>query len=125
MSAHFTFLVDPARDLIRIKLGGFFTPDSMRTFAAERRAAHKRLRCRPNQHLTLTDVREMAIQSQEVVAQFGAVIADPTYRARRLGFIAASTLTRMQLQRAISGRHAQVFTDPAEAETWVFADPGT
>ena len=78
----------------------------------------------PNDHLTLIDIRGMAIQAQEIVTRWGAVIADPAYRSRRLAFVVGTTLARTQLQRALGGRHARCFTDTAEAERWVLdGDP--
>ena len=123
MTATFSVVADPARDLVRITLSGFFDDKSIAGFLAARREAHARLRCGPNRHLSLTDTRGIAIQSQEMVARWGRILADPAYRSRRLAFVTGSTLARMQLQRAIGSRDARVFLDPAEAEAWLFAEP--
>lgn len=122
MDANFVITVDPARDLVRIKLKGFFTPDTLEAFVEARRVAFQQLRCGPNQHLSFTDTREIGIQSQEMVAKFHALLASPAYRSRKLAFVVASSLARMQLMRAIGSRSAQCFTDPAEAEAWLFAE---
>ncbi|MES2054618.1 MAG: hypothetical protein V4564_01650 [Pseudomonadota bacterium] len=122
MNGTFSIDVDPSRDLIRIRMSGFFTPARIGDFLAARRAAHARLRCGPNQHVTINDLREMKIQSQDVVGHFHSVLADPAYRSRRLAFVVASSLARMQLIRAIGSRSAQCFTDPGEAEAWLFED---
>lgn len=122
MNASFDIGVDPARDLVRIRLGGFFSPDDLGAFMPEFRRAYAELRCGPNEHLTLVDVRELAIQSQEAVAQFAALLADPRFHARRLACVAACTLARSQLNRALAARRdARVFAEPAEAEAWVLA----
>lgn len=124
MAATFSVVADPPRDLIRITLTGMFDEGSIAGFLAARRAAHAQLRCDPNQHVTLADTRDIAIQTQDMVGRWGAILADPTYRSRRLAFVVASTLARMQLQRAIGSRSVQLFTDIAEAEAWVLeADP--
>lgn len=122
MDARFAIDVDPHRDLVRITLAGFFTPADVQRFAAARDAAHRRLACAPNRHLTLADVREMAIQTQEAVAAFAAVLADPRYQSRKLAFVFASSLARNQLLRAAQGRGAGLFAEPAEAEAWLLAD---
>ena len=57
-----------------------------------------------------------------MVARWSAFLADPAHRSRRLAFVVSSTLARMQLQRAIGGRDAMVFTDGNEAERWLFAE---
>jgi hypothetical protein len=122
MTATYSVIADPAHDLIRITLAGFFDDASMAGFAAARVAAHAMLRCGPNRHLTLADTRAIAIQSQEFVARWGAVLADPLYRSRKLAFVTASSLARMQLQRAIGGRDSVAcFMDMAQAEAWLLA----
>jgi hypothetical protein len=121
MSARFHIEVEPANDLVRIRMGGLFTPDDIAAFAAARQEAHARLRCAANGHLTLNDLREMKIQPQESVAAFGAMLGDPAYRSRRLAFVIGPTLARSQLLRALSGRGAPCFDTVREAEFWLFA----
>ena len=121
--ASFTIETDPARDLVRIRLSGFFSVDDVKRFQAELLLTHRQLGCaRKGGPLTINDISTMAIQSQDVVARWGAFLADPAHRSRRLAFVVGSTLARMQLQRVIGGRDARVFTDPVEAEEWLFAD---
>lgn len=122
MSATFSFDIDKARSLVRITMAGLFTPADIRDFLDERRVAHARLDCGPNMHLTLNDVRGMKIQPQESVAGFQEMLAAPEYRSRRLAFVAARTLARSQLMRALSNREARCFEDIAHAEAWLFAD---
>src|SRR5690242_6327843 len=104
MDASFSFTVDPGRDLVRIQMAGLFTPADITAFLEGRRQAHARLRCAPNRHLTLNDLRGMKIQLQEGVAMFRELLADPAYRSRRLAFVASQTLARSQLMRALDGR---------------------
>lgn len=121
--ARFTIDLDPPRDLVRICLAGFFSVEDIARFQAELLVAHRRLGCgRRGGPLTINDISDMAIQSQDVVARWGAFLADPAHRSRRLAFVVASTLARMQLQRTIGNRDARVFTDTAEAERWLFAE---
>ena len=121
MSAEFHFDVDPSRDLVRIRMSGFFTPEDIETFLHARAVAHAQLRCGPNQHLTINDIRDMKIQSQEVVDMFRDMLAAPEYRSRRLAFVVSPTLARTQLARTIAGRTAQCFEDFWSAESWLFA----
>ena len=122
MSATFDIQVDPDRDLVRITLAGFFDLHAIQSFLAARSEAFARLRCPISQHLALSDVREMKIQSQDMVEAFGALLADPRTQARRLAFLVGPSLTRSQLQRAIGGRDAQCFTDEREARRWLLDD---
>lgn len=122
MSAEYAINADPLRDLIRIRMAGFFTSDDVAGFVAARNAAHAELRCGRNQHVTLNDVRDMKIQSQDMVDAFRAMLSDPLYRSRRLAFLVGPTLTRTQLMRAIAGRDARCFEDSWAAEAWLQGD---
>ena len=121
--ASFTIELEPARDLVRIRLSGFFSVDDVGRFQAELLLAHRRLGCgRRGGPLTINDISDMAIQSQDVVARWAAFLADPAHRSRRLAFVVGSTLARMQLQRTIGSRDAKVFTASDEAELWLFTN---
>ena len=119
MSANFSIQVDPLRDLVRIRMSGFFTLADIEDFLAERQRAHQSLRCGPNQHVTVNDVSGMKIQAQEIVAAFNAMLAAPEHRSRRLAFVTGPTLARLQLLRAAAGRYVRCFDDVASAEAWL------
>ncbi len=122
MEPYFNIDVDVARDLVLIRMGGFFGPEAIERFITARNAAHSRLRCAPNQHMTLNDLTHMSIQSQEMVLSFRQMLADPTHRSRKLAFVHASTLARMQLQRAAASRDVAYFRTAEEAEAWLCSD---
>jgi len=122
MSAKFSFEVDPARDLVRIRMRGFFEHDDLHAFLEARRRAHLALDCPPNMHVTLNDLRDMKIQAQEIVDAFRAMLSAPHFRSRRLAFVVGSTLAKAQVMRALLGREARCFDDLASAEAWLFAD---
>ena len=122
MDGSFHFRVDPARNLIVTTISGFFDDATYARYMAARAAAFRELRCGPNEHLSLSDLRGMNIQSQEIVTAFAAMLAQPTYQSKRLGLVIGSSLARMQLSRALgtrAGGNAQVFQDYDEAEHWV------
>jgi hypothetical protein len=122
MTAEFSFEVDPRRDLVRIRVAGFFRSADIADFLKARCAAHEALVCGPNAHLTLGDIRAMEIQSHNIVDAFRNLLAAPEYRSRRLAVVGPNTLVRSQAIRAIESREARWFTDPEQAETWLFAD---
>ena len=101
---------------------GLFMAGDVADLVRERRQKHALLLCPPHQRVTLCDLRAMKIVPQQTVAAFGALLADPESRARRLAFVVAPTLVRGQLMRALAGRHSRCFIDPAEAEAWLFGD---
>jgi len=122
MRAEFSIDVDPRRDLVRIRMAGFFRKGDIADFLEARRAAHEALCCAPNAHLTINDICGMDIQAHDIVDSFREMLAAPEYRSRRLAFIVGNTLARSQAIRAIESRAARWFTDPAIAEDWLFAD---
>ena len=122
MKAEFSIDVDPTRDLVRIRMGGFFRQTDIADFLEARRVAHQALRCAPNAHVTINDIRRMDIQSHDIVDAFQEMLAAPDYRSRRLAFVVANTLARSQAIRALESRDARWFEDPIRAEAWLFAE---
>src|SRR6478672_4518695 len=120
MNASFSFEIARPRDLVRIQMSGLFTVADVAAFVEARRRAHPQLGCAPNRHLTLNDVRQMKIQTQEIVAEFRLMLSDPAYKSRRLAFVAAPTLARGQLLRALQDREARCFETIEAAEAWLF-----
>lgn len=118
--ASFSITVDVPHSLVRITMSGFFEADDIAAFVKARDAAHQQLLSAPNQHVTLVDIREMQIQAQDSVAAFQRVLANPAIRSRRLAFVVARSLARLQVQRAADARDAVYFADVAEAERWLF-----
>jgi hypothetical protein len=122
MHPRFSIAIDPKRDLVTIVMNGLLLPGDVSDFFEARREAHKMLNCAPGRHFTLTDLRATHIQTQETVDAFGALLADPQSRARRLAFVVAPTLVRSQLQRALAGRDGRCFADPREAKAWLLEE---
>ena len=122
MTGNFSVDAEPARDLVRIRIDGFFGPDDLTRLTDAWRAALMRLRCPSEEHLTLVDTRAALICSQEMVGHWSALAADPAFRSRRLAFIVAPTLVRKQVQRATAETTARSFVDGAEAEAWLFSE---
>lgn len=119
MQAEFSIRVDIARHLVRITMSGFFLDEDIARFVAARNDAHRLLQSAPNEHLTLVDIRDMDIQAQETVGRFQQVLSDPATVSRRIAFVVARSLARMQVQRAASNREARYFMDPQAAEVWL------
>lgn len=121
MTARFEITTDPIRNQLDVVLSGFFTVDDVRRYHAGVNAATGTLSGLPRDQQMVCDVSEMCIQSQEVVAAFQQVMADPRYRQRRVAFVAASTLARKQVQRVIGARTAAILASRAEALAWLDA----
>lgn len=119
MDASFDIVADPARDLIRLTMRGFFAePDIVRMRASLLHALTE-LHCAPNQHKTLCDIREMKIQSQESVTLFQQLVGSETVRSRFLAFVTSATLARLQARRLTSREGVQFFSNLEEASDWL------
>lgn len=120
MIPHFKIIANPPLDLITITIGGFFTQPDIDAFEKARNDAHRELKCAPNQHLTLVDMREMLIQSQEAIAGFQRVLNNHATKSKRIAIVTSQTLARMQVERAAERRDVQFFSgDPTEAREWL------
>jgi len=102
--ASFSIEVDADLNLLRITMSGFFEAEDIARYLEARTVAFTRLRCKPNQHLTLVDLREMQIQSQESLARFQQDLSEPTTAAKRVAFVVAKSLARLQIKRAAAGQ---------------------
>ena len=122
MSEKFHFEIDRARGLVRITMSGFYEPEDVAAFVEARKKAHAELGLAPNAHITLNDLRGMKVQSQDTVRAFQAILTAPEYRSRKLAFVVDRNLAAMQLERTLIARDAQIFTDIASAEAYLFAD---
>jgi hypothetical protein len=122
MAPRFTITADPALDLVMITMGGFFTQAEIDAFEHARDVAHRKLKCGRNQHLTLVDMREMLIQSQEAIVGFQRVLNNHATKSKRIAIVTSKTLARMQVERAAERRDVHYFSgEPAEAREWLLS----
>lgn len=122
MTGTYSFNIDPRNHLVCMELHGFFTPDQMPGFDKARREAYARLRCAPNEHVTLVDMRGTLIQSQDIVDAFARSIADQGTKSRRIAFVVSRSLARLQVKRAAGDRDAGYFLTLEEAQEWLLGD---
>ena len=122
MSDKFRIEIDRAHGLVRITMAGFYEPEDIAAFIEARAKAHAELGLPRNAHMTLNDLREMKVQSQDTVRAFQAMLTAPEYRSRKLAFVVDRNLAAMQLERTLVARDAQIFTDMASAERYLFAE---
>ncbi len=121
MDAHYTIETEPARDLVRITLSGFFSSGDVGRFNAERIAAYAAFGPAIKRHVTLCDVRALKIQPQEVVAAFAELAGDPRYISRRLAVVTGASLAKTQTKRATERDSVAYFSNTAEAEAWLLS----
>ena len=125
--ARFRVEPDTARGVTYITLSGFFLLPDVAAFDREWAQAHALLRCAPNAHLTLCDISDMSIQSQDVVNAFTTIVRDPVRQGRRLAMVVGMSLSRHQAKRLNPPDREGVahFFSRAEAEAWLFSDDRT
>lgn len=119
MSGQFSIAVDVERHLVRVAMAGFFDRADVARFVEARDAEHRKLRSAANEHFTLVDIRAMQIQSQDAVSEFQRVLSAPETASKRIAFVVAKSLARLQIQRAAEGRPANYFSDVEDAEHWL------
>ena len=115
MGINFEISVEPEIDLVNIAMSGFFVDIDVKAFAFALESKMAQLRCGPNHHLTLCDVRGMDIQTQNIVASFAQIVGHPKFRSKRLAFVTRSSLARMQTRRLTDREGVTFYTDMAEA----------
>ena len=123
MEATFSIVNDGPRGLMRITMAGFFEETDIARFVLARNRELAALGTRPNDHLTLVDIRAMDIQAADSVARFARVLADPRTASRRIAFVIGRSLAAMQIRRAAKGRDTHYFDEVDVAEAWLFATP--
>lgn len=119
MNATHTIRVNPQQKLVDITLAGFFDVARVIQVAIEAKAAIDSLALARHEHLTLIDVSDFSLQSQDVVAALQSVLGNPLYASRRLAVITDKSLSPMQVQRVLKRDTAQWFDDRREAEAWL------
>lgn len=119
MNANFSIVIELTSNLVRVKMGGFYSDVDVEAFTAELICKMRALQCAANQHSMLCDVSEMNIQSQEVVGMFAKVVGHPKFRSKFLAFVTGSTLARMQAHRLTIREGVKFFSEVGEAEQWL------
>lgn len=111
-------------DLMIHRLSGFFDVRMIQDLARDVGAAFRKLRCGPNEHVSLINVSECALQSQDAFAAFQELLARPEWKGRRVGFVLANPLARMQVRRLIADRpEAEMFETEEAALAWIRTAP--
>lgn len=121
MRGSYTIEAEPAHDLIRMTLTGFFDIETIRAFGAARYPVIARLGCARNQHITLCDIAGCSLQSQESVAAFQQVLGEGDIRSRKLAMVTGSSLAWMQARRILNRDELACFDTEPEAMQWLLA----
>lgn len=115
----YTFQADYTRKLIRAQLEGFLSVEEVAAFGADIQAAAVAMGCQSGEHLLYVDTSQCALQAQDVVSAFQALIGNVPLKAKRLAVITGSSLSRMQTRRILVRDHAMLFDCGEDAEHWL------
>ena len=115
----YVITVDRVAAFVRIRLGGFFTVDDVRDFAAAQARAYAALATARGRHITLCDVSECKIQLQEVVEAFRGLLTDKSLMSERMAFVTGVSPAKMQIRRLIARDTCRFFEDVGSAERWL------
>lgn len=119
MQGWFAIAKEKERHLVHLTMGGFFEAATILQLRAALVEAVASLSCGPNEHVTLCDIRQMDIQSQERVEEFSKLVGSDDIRSRRLAFVVAKSLARLQAKRLTSREGVEFFADPETALDWL------
>jgi len=119
MQGWFRIEADRRASLIRLTMGGFFDSATIGDMRAQLVTAIGSLTCPPNEHLTLCDIRGMDIQTQDRVEEFSRLVGSDDVRSRRLAFVTARSLARLQAKRLSARADVEFFSDLESAHDWL------
>lgn len=119
MQGWFAVAVEKERHLVRLTMGGFFESATILQLRAALVDAIASMACPPNTHVTLCDIRQMDIQSQERVGEFSKLVGSDDIRSRKLAFVVSRSLARLQAKRLTSREGVEFFADPEPALDWL------
>ncbi len=118
--------IDRDRNLVVVKVVGFFSPEAAHRATMETRHAVQSLGDAVGRHLTLYDMTETAPSASETVELIRIAFANPIYRplwARKVAFCTPSSLLRRQIERVRQARADIAIFDTRDAAlAWLLED---
>lgn len=116
----YTIECDHRRRMLTLVLKGFWSADEARAFVRDEQQAVRRLGPPAGTHLTLADVREFAIQTQEVSTIIRDLVMNGAATSKRIALVVGGEgLARMQSRRIAEREDMQSFTCVKDAEAWL------
>ena len=119
----FTIEADEQAALLRLKLTGFWTAETLRQFVAVLLPAVERMQRGCASYSVLSDSTEFPVQSPELGEGFARIMATGAARTRgRTAILVSTMLNKIQAQRVFRGPNIRIFLDRDEALAWL-AEP--
>ena len=120
MNPSHSIQVDARARLLHLRLSGFFDAPAVNRFIEDRERAYAELG-EAGDHVTLCDVSECKIQSQESFEQFRGLLMERSRWGRRMAFVVPKgSLAGLQVSRLVAQRpDLRVFNAMPEAIAWL------
>jgi hypothetical protein len=114
---------DPASKLLELQLAGLVSPEDAAWIGEELRGVIRSLGADVGQHVTLYDISGVQVVPPATVELLKETFANPAVRmlwARRVAFVVATALARLQVQRLKEAREdIAIFDDRESAIAWL------
>lgn len=115
----------PFRRLVIAEFSGFLSLEEVADYERKKMAVVESMGLSSGEFDVLVDSTQCDIQAQEVIAAFQHNITTTSCRPRRVALVRASSLVRMQAQRALVRDNAALFDSRAEALDWLYKESVT
>ncbi|MET0364182.1 MAG: hypothetical protein ABW169_05970 [Sphingobium sp.] len=113
---------DPARNLLRVDVRGFWDMATLERFKVDLPKAFAGLPGGIGSHLVLIDALQARPQSQEITAGLFAFLNNFEDKARRLTFVTNSAVLALQARRLFDRPGFSTVETVAEAEAYLFGE---
>lgn len=124
MDRMYALTIEPARDLMRIKVAGFRSAAVMTAYIAEERRQVEALGRSGGCQRILVDMSQYPIQASEIAEAHAKIIArGKKVMKARTAVVMTSALSRMQAMRVTDLAAAELFDDELSARRWLLSKP--
>lgn len=112
---------DPHSGILRLRLTGFWTEDTMRNFLGVFMPMISRLSLSHPDFMVLSDCRDYPVQSPAIGIAWARVLgADPAVTVP-YAVVVGSILNKLQAERALVAPNVRIFTGMDDATAWLEA----
>ncbi len=109
----------PFRQLVIAELSGFLSVQDVADLERQKVAAARAMGLGSGEFDLLVDTTRCDIQPQDVIVAFQSMIANTPCRARNVALVRATSLARMQAQRALNRENVALVDSRTEALDWL------
>ena len=120
----YRFDYDPHRNLVRVMIRDFWTPETVREFAVAAGAKATAVRAIRADYDVLIDSREFPVQANDVADLLPTIAeAGLSLTSGRAASVVGSHLNKLQAERTQTHPRFGVFMTMEDAEAWLAAPP--